>query len=208
MALDDLQQQYIPKDNKFYHNHYHHVIILLMLLMLVMTIAVGVVFYQMVTRPLPLFNAIDSDNQSMQLIPYDEPNQLPDTIIRFASKAAALAYTFDYVNYNKQLDAAKGYFTADGWQDFEASIAGPIKDVVQKQLFVYSVVRDTPVIQNQGPLPGKGYVWRVQIPFLVTYQSADTTQTKSYMVSVSIVQVPTQINKAGIGIDQFVMRNG
>ncbi len=207
MALDDLQQQYIPKDNKFYHNHYHHVIIVMMLLMVIMTLVVGLVFYQMVTRPLPVFNAIDSSGANMQLLPYDQPNQLPDTIIRFASKAATLAYTFDYVNYNKEIGQARDYFTADGWNDFQASMTDTLRDIVQKQLFVYSVVRDTPVIENQAQVYGR-YTWRVQIPFLVTYQSSDRSESKNYMVSVTIVQVPTNINPAGIGIDQFVMRNG
>jgi intracellular multiplication protein IcmL len=67
------------------------------------------------------------------------------------------------------------------------------------------VVSDTPVISNQGEIPGKGYVWRIQMPFLVTYQSSEGTSKKSYMVSVTIVKVPTWKNPAGIGIDQFVM---
>jgi len=80
-----------------------------------------------------------------------------------------------------------------------------ISTIVQNQLFVNGVVSGPPVISNQGPLPGKGYTWRVQIPFLVTYQSANTTTKRSFYVVITIVQVPTNINPQGIGIDQFVM---
>jgi intracellular multiplication protein IcmL len=62
----------------------------------------------------------------------------------------------------------------------------------------------TPVISNQGPLPGTDYAWRVQIPFLVTYQSANVTTRRNYMVIVSIIRVSTIENPQGIGIDQFV----
>lgn len=205
MALDDLQQQYIPRNNDFLRHHYHHVIIGIMGLIVVMFICVGVVFYQLLNRPLPQFNAAQPDGKRMLLIPYDEPNLLPDTILRWSSKAATIAYTFDFVRYNEQIAAARPYFTEDGWQDYLRSVNNLISTIVQNQLFINGVVSGTPVISNQGPLPGRGYVWRIQIPFLVTYQSANLTTKRSFFVVLSIVRVPTSVNKQGIGIDQFVM---
>jgi intracellular multiplication protein IcmL len=77
--------------------------------------------------------------------------------------------------------------------------------VVKKQLFVNGVVAGVPVISNQNELPGRGYTWRVQIPFLVSYQSSDQTTTERYIVVMMIVKVPTTVNPEGIGIDQFAM---
>jgi intracellular multiplication protein IcmL len=205
MALDDIQDRYIARDNDFYRNHYHHVIIGLMVVIVLMMVAVGVVLYQIQHRPLPQFNALSPDGKRMLLIPYDEPNLLPDTILRWASKASTVAYTFDFVNYNKQIAAARPYFTEAGWQDYLRSVRGLISTIVQNQLFINGVVYGTPVISNQGPLPGKGYAWRVQIPFSVTYQSANITSQRNFVVVLSIIRVPTDINKQGIGIDQFVM---
>jgi intracellular multiplication protein IcmL len=62
------------------------------------------------------------------------------------------------------------------------------------------------VIANQGPIPDKEYAWRIQIPFLVTYQSMNITTKRNFYVLISIVRVPTNVNPQGIGIDQFVMR--
>jgi intracellular multiplication protein IcmL len=206
MALDDVQELYEAKDNDFYKYHYHQLIIALMFFMVVMMIALGVVFYQILNRPLPQFNAVQPDGKSMLLIPAEEPNLLPDTIIRWASKAATVAYTFDFVGYNNQLNAARPYFTVDGWQEYLGSVNQLITRVRQNQLFVNGVVSGPPVISNQGELPGKGYVWRVQIPFLVTNQSANIASKQNFLVILSIVRVPTSENKQGIGIDQFVMR--
>lgn len=205
MALDDIQEQYIPHNNEFYRDHYHQVIIGLMGIVVLMMIAMAAVVYQMLHRPLPVFNAVQPDGQQMILRPYDEPNLLPDTILRWASKAATAAYTFNFVNYNQQISLARPYFTEDGWQDYLRSVSKVINTIVENKLFVNGVVAGAPVISNQGPLPGKGYVWRVQIPFLVAYQSANSTSKASYYVVVTIVHVPTQINPQGIGIDQFVM---
>lgn len=205
MALEDLQEQYIPQDNDFYRLHYHQVIYGLMGLMVLLMVAACVVLYQMYNRPLPQFNALQPDGRRMLLLPYKEPNQLPDTILRWASKAATTAYTFDFVRYNQQIAAARPYFTADGWQGYLNSVSSLISGITQGQLFVNGVVSGTPVITNQGTLPGVGNTWRVQIPFLVTWQSANQTRREDYIVILTIINVPTHVNPAGIGIDQFIM---
>lgn len=205
MATDDVPQQEMITSSHFYRDHYHHVIYLLMGVLIFMMLTLGMVVYQSTNKPLPQFNAVQN-GKKMLLIPYDEPNLLPDTILRWASKAATAAYTFDFNNYQKQIGSARFYFTNDGWVDYQNSLEDAIQDIVTNKLFVNSIVSGTPVISNQGDLPGKGYVWRVQIPFLVIYESANTTAKRNYYVSLSVVRVPTNINPAGIGIDQFVMR--
>lgn len=204
MALEQVKQEVLGRSNGFYREHYHRVI---MILMIVFACSVGCVLfilYQLTHRPLPEFVAV-SDNEQMVLHPYDKPNLLPDTIIRWASKAATAAYTFDFVNYNDQINAVRPYFTNAGWNDYKNSVAGLINTIVQTQIFVYGIISGTPVISNQGVLPEKGHVWRVQIPFLVTYQSNGPMVKKRYFVVLSIVEVPTSVNPQGIGIDQFLM---
>ena len=198
-------EKYAPSTNDFYRNHYHHVLYGLMLIIFILIICIGVVLYQTLHRPLPAFHAVQADGQTMQLAPSEEPNLLVDTITRWAGKAAITAYTFDFVNYKQEIQVARPYFTEAGWADFNSSMRDVINRVVKGQLFVSGVVAGAPVISNQGPLPGKGYVWRVQIPFLVTYQAAQALNKRNFIVVLTIVRVPTNINPQGIGIDQFVM---
>lgn len=208
MAARTIKERYqaiLPKGNSFYCDHYHQLFWVLMVLIILTIVGGGVVYYQAMHRPLPVFTATEPKGQTMSLTPYDEPNLLPDTILQWASKAATVAYTFDFVNYNKQLALARPYFTTAGWQDYLRSVVSLINTIIQNMLFVNGVVSGTPVIANQGPLPGKGYTWRVQIPFLVTYQSANTSYQRTFYVVLTIVRVPTEINPQGIGIEQFVM---
>lgn len=195
----------LPQSNDFYRNHYHHVIMLFMVLIVLLICAISFVAYQLFNRPLPEFKAVDPDHKEMTLTPLLEPNLLPNTIIRWASKAAITAYSFDWVNYNSQILMARSYFTPQGWQGYLVSINSVIKNVVQGQLFVNGIVSGTPVISNQGPLTGKGQAWRVQIPFLVTYQAASGPTKRNFIVSLMLVRISTRINPQGIGIDQFVM---
>jgi intracellular multiplication protein IcmL len=199
-------RQSIPGTHtSFYVAHYQTFFIVLIGVVFLGLIIVSILLYQTFHRPLPTYTAITSQGKKMVLTAENEPNLLPNTLITWASKAAVAAYTFNFVNYNKELSHAKSYFTEAGWEGYIAKIGPTIETVQQNQLFVSGVVVGAPVISNQGDLPGRGYVWRIQLPFLVTYQSAEKVSREYYTVIVTIVKVPTWINPTGIGIDQFVM---
>jgi len=53
---------------------------------------------------------------------------------------------------------------------------------------------------------GGQYVWRVQLPFVVSYQSAEVIKDKDFMVTLNIVKVPTSVTPDGIGVNQFLMK--
>jgi len=194
-----------PVPPNLYRNKYHLLIIGLMVLVVLFYVCFAFVFYELKNKPLPQFYAVQPDGKETLLIPYDEPNLLPETILRWASKAATAAYTFDFVNYKNQIAAVKPYFTEQGFADYSNSVNLLISRVLDQKIFVYGVVVGTPVISNEGPLPGYDYVWRVQIPFLVSYLSTAGPKKQNYTVVLSIVRVPTNVNKQGIGIDQFLM---
>ncbi|MDR3478910.1 MAG: DotI/IcmL/TraM family protein [Gammaproteobacteria bacterium] len=202
--LSERVENLILKDNPNL-DHSQKIIVALIIAMILVLVAVSGILYQVFHRPLPQFRAVSANKQVMALSPYDEPNLLPATILIWASKAAVAAYTFDFVNYNKEIELAHPYFTDAGWTAYQAAIQRVITRVVSSQLFANGVVTGTPVISNQGQLPGHGYTWRVQVPFLVTFQSAEETKTDTYIVVMTIVKVPTSVNPEGIGIDQFQM---
>jgi intracellular multiplication protein IcmL len=205
MALNRLKLRYIPKENIFYRDYYHYFIIFLMVLIIVVICSVGFLLYELSHQRLPEFSAIQPKGQTLALQPYLEPNLLPDTIIRFASKAAVAAYSFDFVNYKEDLQLARPFFTDTGWQGYLNAAQGLINTIVSSQLFVYGIVSGTPVIANQGVLPGSGFTWRIQIPFLVTYETATGPVNRNYFIIVRVVRVPTSQNPQGIGIDQFTV---
>jgi len=200
-----IEQQYASKDNAFFKQNYHLFFYALMAIFGLLLVLLAMVSYQIVSRPLPQYTAALPNGQIKKLNPSIEPNLLPETILRWASNAAATSYTFDFVNYNEQINRARPYFTEAGWKDYKQSISGLIATIVQNRIFVYGVVSGTPVISNQGPLPGKGYVWQVQIPFLVTYQAGETSSDRRFIVRLNLIEVSTSISPQGIGIDQFVM---
>lgn len=185
--------------------YYNSIVVGLFFAILILWSVVCVLLYQIHHRPLPQFFAV-SNGKQIQLNVYDEPNYLPSTILSWASKAAVAAYTFDFVNYNQQARSVAPYFTSSGWIDYQNSVSRLIEQIRQRQLFVNAVVSGTPIISSQGDFYGKGYSWRVQLPFLVTFQTAEETSREDYVVLMSVAKVPTNVDPRGIGIDQFVMR--
>jgi hypothetical protein len=192
--------------NEFYRLHSQKVLVGLIVCLIIMLMMVVVLLVQIKHRPIPPFVAVSPDGQKMQLKSYDDPNLLSSTLIKWASKAVVTAYTYDFYNYPKQLEMAQPYFTEAGWASYRQSIQALIDTITTNKLFVNGVVSSPPVISNQGSLGGYDRVWRIQIPFLVTYQSSESTTNASYMVTLMIVKVPTTENPAAIAIDQFVMR--
>lgn len=192
--------------NEFYRMHSQKALVGLVFCLIFMLIMVVVLLVQIKHRPVPPFIAVSPEGQKMQLKSYDDPNLLSSTLIKWASKAAVSAYTYDFYNYPGQLQMAQPYFTEAGWASYRQSMQALINTITTNKLFVNGVVSAPPVISNQGSLGGYDRVWRIQIPFLVTYQSSESTTNSSYMVTLMIVKVPTTENPAAIAIDQFVMR--
>lgn len=194
------------KPNWFYRDYYDIMIMAVIVAIVCSLFFAFILFFQLSRQPLPTFTAVAPDGKRLSLTPFEEPNLTSPTIIKWAKKAAIGAYTFDFVNYEKQLAAIRPYFTAAGWQDYLSSVNPLIATIKNNRLFINSVVMAPPVISNQGPLPPEAYVWRLQIPFLVTYQSSESLSQQKLTVTLSIVKVPTRKNPAGISVDQFVMK--
>jgi hypothetical protein len=192
--------------NLFYKNYYQQIVFLIVGIIFVVICLAGILMYQILHRPLPVFSAVTPQHRQMPLVAYDEPNLMANTLLRWSSKAAVAAYTFNFVDHDKQIAMARSYFTPGGWAAYQDAISRTVTRVVKQQLFVYGVVSQPPVISNQGPRPVQGYSWRIQIPFLATYQSAEESRSTDYFVIVTVVRVPTTINPDAIGIESFEMR--
>lgn len=190
----------------YYRDTSQQFIFVLIILIFVLLFMGALVLAQVVHRPLPEFTARRTDGRVMALTTYREPNLTAKTILTWASQAAVAAYTFNFASYATTIPLARPYFTPGGWQAYQSAINPVLQTITKAQLIVQSVVAGAPVIANQGPLPGHGYTWRVQIPFLVTYLSAGESKSRHYYVVMMLVRVPTNINPQGIGIDTFEMK--
>ena len=73
-------------------------------------------------------------------------------------------------------------------------------------MVVSAVLTGAPVITNKYVSPAGRYTWEVQMPILVTYQSANDRINQNFLVILEIRRISTLDNVYGVGISKFVAR--
>lgn len=192
--------------NDFYRDGQRKMILVLLLSILVNFVLAGMLVYIITNPPAPKYFATTINGRITPLIPLDIPNQSDSSVLQWANVAATAAYTYNFVNYRTELVASSGFFTPEGWDQFLTALkqSNNLDAVIAKKLIVSAVATRAPVILKKGPLNGV-YAWRIQMPVLVTYQSASEFTQQNNVVTMLVVRVPTLNTPSGIGISQFIV---
>jgi len=203
MADDALQVVNLRRE---FQRDGHRRVLLALMISMVLNAILAIAFGYIVTHPpAPQYFATTINGRITPLIPLDQPNMPPSTLLQWANSAAIAAYTYNFVNYREELQAASDFFTPQGWSDFTGALktSNNLNSVIQKKLVVSAVATGAPVILDQGVVNGT-YTWTVQMPMLVTYQSASQVARQNIMVKMVIQRISTLNSARGIGISSFV----
>ncbi len=128
-----------------------------------------------------------------------------ESLLLWVQEVVGNVYTFNPVNYQQKFsDMLSTNFTPEGGDSFRQVLNDSqlLKQVLSQQLNVTGIVSGQPVILKQGPFLGV-YSWKVQMPVLLTFESASQISTKRIIVTVLIVNIPTIESPLAIGIQQF-----
>lgn len=125
-------------------------------------------------------------------------------LLVWANEAAVSAFSYNFVNYKQALQKTSDYFTPAGWNSFKTALdkSKNLDTVVQKKLVVSAVADGSPMIVHEGVV-NNTYSWKVQMPLLVTYQSAYENSKQHLLTTMVITRVPTSVRPKGIAIEQF-----
>lgn len=192
--------------NEFYKDSQRKVILALLIAILINVVLGSLLVYMITHPPAPKYFATSINGRITPLFPLNEPNQSDSAVLQWANQAAIAAFTYNFVNYRDELQASSGFFTAEGWDQFLNALqqSNNLDAVKAKKLIVSAVATRAPIILQKGPLNGV-YSWRVQMPILVTYQSASEFTQQNNVVTMLITRVSTLNSPRGIGISQFVV---
>lgn len=168
---------------------------------------IGVAYLQVVTRSNGSLISIMPNSERFALYALERPNVSTRALLSWATLAATATFTFDFVNYKDQIEALHDYFTTDGYDNFLTSIqnAETLSTIEEKKL-ILSAVAIGPAIVLTEENNGDKRNWRIQVPLLVRYQSANVDETRQQVVDLLVTQVSTQDAPKGIGIAQYVAR--
>ena len=192
--------------NNFYKDGQRKIISILLISMLANLILAAMLTYIIKHPPAPKYFATSINGRITPLFALNEPNQSDSAVLQWANQAAIAAFTYNFVNYHSELQASSGFFTSDGWTQFLDALeqSNNLDAVKAKKLIVSAVATRAPIILQKGMLNGR-YAWRVQMPILVTYQSASEFSQQNSVVTMLITRVSTLNSPRGIGIAQFVV---
>ena len=203
MTDDALEQ--VRLRNNFYRDNYRRVLATLLIMVLVNVLLVVVICFE-ITHPTPSkYFATSAEGRIIPLHSLDQPVVTQSALLQWAARAGVAAYTYNFVDYRAQLQEASDYFTPQGWTNFEDALKGSrnLETVLTRKLVVTAVPTGAPIILDQAPINGR-YAWKVQMPILVTYQSASTTYQQPLIISMLVTRVPDVDKPDGIAIAQFV----
>ncbi|EKD74639.1 MAG: hypothetical protein ACD_44C00373G0001 [uncultured bacterium] len=192
--------------NDFYRDNHRKVMIALLVAILIIIMLSSVLTYVVTHPPPPKYFATSIDGRIIPLIPLSQPNMPTSALLLWANQAATAAFTYDFVNYRQALQTASDYFTSAGWRDFLNALTSSnnLSAVLTKKLVVSSTATAAPVVLQQGELNGV-YAWRVQLPMVITYQSASQVAQQNVLVTMLVTRVSTLNSARGVGISQFVV---
>src|SRR6056297_988762 len=191
--------------NDFYRDNYRRVITVLLLAFFTICLLIGSLVYVLTHPPAPKYFATSTSGRIVPLVPLDQPNLSTASLLQWANTAAVAAFSYNFVNYRQELQAASEFFTAEGWDAYLQSLkdSDNLVAVQQKKLVVSAVATGAPIINQSGVVDGR-YTWQIQMPLLVTYQSLSQITEQSLMVNMVITRISTLDSPRGIGIAQFI----
>lgn len=147
-----------------------------------------------------------SKKTSEQIIVLPYPHQSFSNVSNWAIDAVTSAYSFDFTDFDKQVQEAGYYFTSDGFQSYKdaLTINGVRQSVIDKKLQVSIVPMQDPVFVNMGSFGGTEF-WRIRIPVLISAFGGKEPQTQKMQVEILVLRVPSYQNHKGLAIAQFNM---
>lgn len=197
------------------------VVFICMLLAFVSAGLCGTLYYFWMTRPTPTYIPITPDGKTLQdptnpyeykiflLEPLNKPYLNKKQLFQWVVEAAVSVYTIDFVNFEKDVQSSKPYFTDAGFRQLIRALkdSGAIDDIREKQLIATAVAQGAPIIIDRGTRQGR-YFWKLQLPLKVTYQGASELIPQDLVVAMIVTRVPVEENPKGIGIESIDIREG
>lgn len=195
--------------NVFYKKLYYLVLSSLALAVIVIFILIGVLVVLVKNPPQPLYFAVDNISRLIPDVPLNQANMSIQAVMKWTVQAVEQAYSYDFVNFRRQLQSAQKYFTRYGWTQYMSALQASnnltaLKE--RKMIFIAKAVGQ-PTIVAEGLLGG-AYAWKFQMPVLVTYLSPpydeDSKFSNPLTITVLVQRQAILQSDNGLGIVQSI----
>jgi intracellular multiplication protein IcmL len=156
------------------------------------------------TTPAPAAPTIINKNEGASPnAPANQANMSDNDVLNWASTAAQQAYTYDFKNYQKQLQMLQDQFTPEGWKAFMAALkqSNNLNVVQTRKLVASATPTGKATIVKEGVINNL-YTWKIQLPMQAVYESESRLIKQNLIVTMLVTRSTS--NPKGVGITHFV----
>lgn len=191
--------------NAYARERYEFLLRTLFVLLVVLAISVTGNVYLGMREPERRYFATDPQGGIRELVPLERPIQSMHEVLNWATGAITQAYTMNFANYQQSLQESRPNFTPGGWIGFEEALRanGVIDAIVRGKYVATAVPQEAPVVVAQGIVDGR-YAWKIQVPIMITYESASQRTSQRALVTATVVRRSEQEHPRGLGIAQVI----
>jgi hypothetical protein len=169
------------------------------------------IILQKLRSPPPLFFKASQAAQLIDETPLDQPGMNVNVLFNWLVEGMINSHSFNFVNYATKLEAAKEYFTSEGYDSFTLALQdNKVPDRVITRKYVFRALPTAaPQIIKEGVLANH-YLWKIKLP--MTFQFLNATESLYDLADLTllVVRVPTTQSALGIKILRYelILRKG
>lgn len=193
------------EQDRFYRDRLGFVLLLIGLL----GAATGFLVFLLITLqslrdPAPVFFKAGPNAELIQQVPLDQANITPNVLFNWLVQGMISAHSFNFVNYTSRLEAARDFFTSEGYESFTRALgeAKILENVLAKKYVFRGMPTAAPQIIKEGVLANR-YLWKVKFPMNFQYRNVGESLFDAADLSILLVRVPTTESPYGVKILRY-----
>jgi intracellular multiplication protein IcmL len=212
MAGDELEIVRL-KDN-FYRDGDYKIFIALAFVLIFVSALIATSVYLHMQKPKPVYFTTDNEWRLYPPVSLDLAYLSDADVLQWLSEVVPQAFTYDFMYYDRELEAVKPVFSNDAWGQMTALLNKYVNKITLQNTrgLTNTVVSGAPIILNKG-IPNAGklsgrYVWQVQMPVNINYSSGEKITKVPVNFTMLITRISTLDNLSGIAIDDISVSTG
>lgn len=139
-----------------------------------------------------------------------QPVRTAAALQNWAVTAVTEAYTFGHHDFRMRLNAAREYFTPEGYESFMSELERTLYlDRIRNNFQVASAVAQGAAIIRDSGVYGDRLGWKLEFPLLFTFHAGKKQASTKVVAQVLVMRVPFDERASGLGIEQLlILREG
>lgn len=119
----------------------------------------------------PRYTSMNEGGSIYKSAPLTEPYVSESELLKDAQELTGILYTYDYINYPKQIPKAEQYFSPRGWKSYQDALSqSKNMELVKSEKAIVSVsIEGTPNVARKRLNPQGYYEWEVIVPAKIIY---------------------------------------